>query len=254
MPRVNEIYCYSKSPFKPDIAGGNNFIVYSSNRTGSTLLGTLLNSHPGISHKGELFLKFTKCFYKKVHFPYAYIKGSQSADSDYFSFEIKTQHLNHIFFNKDKEIIQNLFRKNWKVIYLHRHNIFRQALSHLIAMQTDQWHNFSNSNFKPRKVYIDSVKLMETIKWFEKLRTIERKNLEKVEYLEIIYENDLLHKRNHQGTCEKVFNYIGIKSNQVSTSIKRISSDNLSDQIINYKELEKYFSITEYSQYLSKQT
>lgn len=248
--RSHEFFSYLKSPFNTSIKSNKNFVIFSSNRTGSTLLSSLLQSHPLINSNGEIFLKFRVVNFQKVFFPKLYIRGLNTSKKESFCFELKTQHIDPAFFKKDTNIIQNLNNNGWKIIYLKRLNIFRQATSHLIAVMKDDWHDFPNKPINREKVKIDCEKLLETIKWFEKLELEEKKILKNLEYMTVYYESALFNKSMHQITCDNISEYIGIESKTVSSKIKKISSDKLSDQISNYDEVEDFFKNTKYSKFL----
>ncbi|MGH7885939.1 MAG: hypothetical protein ACRENO_09625 [Thermodesulfobacteriota bacterium] len=248
--RLNEFLTYYKAFFKPPVNGKNNFIIFSSNRTGSTLLNMLLKSHSEIDCQGEIFLKFKESAFKKVLFPYLYIRGIKSENHNTFGFVLKTQHIDVVFSDKHKDLVSNLYHKGWKIIYLKRLNIFRQAVSHLIAMTNKQWHDFPEKPIKREKVYIDCKKLLPIINWFEKLAEIEEEILNNFKYKLVFYENSLLEENNHQKTCEDIFDFLGISAELVTTEIKKISTGSLEDQIINYEEVVNFFSKTKYSEFL----
>ncbi len=248
--RFDEFYSYLRSPFNPSIKNSNNFVIFSSNRTGSTLLSSLLKSHPLISSNGEIFLKFRIVNFQKVLFPKLYIKGLKTGKNKSFCFELKTQHIKSVFLKKNINMVQDLYNNGWKIIYLKRLNIFRQATSHLIAAMTSQWHNFPDKPLVKEKVHINCEKLLQTIKWLETLELEEKKILKDLEYKTIYYESDLLEESNHQITCNSIANYIGIESMEVNSEIKKISSNKLSDQILNYDEVENFFKNTKYSEFI----
>lgn len=249
--RSNELGIYFKALLNKRIEPKNNFIIFSSNRTGSTLLLMLLKSHPEIDCKGEIFHEFTKLKYKKVAFPHHFIDGNKPNSAKVFGFSLKTQHINIVLSKKYKNIISDLNKKGWKIIYLKRLNIFRQAVSHLIATINHQWHYFPRKPINKKKVNIDCNKLLETIIWFEKLACLEKKILTEINHIKIIYEKDLLEEKNHQKTCDNISQFLGITPNKVSTDIRKISSGKLCDQILNYEEVMTFFINTKYSEYIT---
>jgi len=78
----------------------------------------------------------------------------------------------------------------------------------------------------------------------------EEEVMDGIPHLNLVYESDLLDRKQHQITCNNVFNYLGLPSAPVETEMKRTSSDKLSDYIGNYEEVAKIIRKTNYVRYL----
>ncbi|GAF97348.1 unnamed protein product, partial [marine sediment metagenome] len=135
----------------------------------------------------------------------------------------------------------------WKIISLRRHNILRQAISDIVAKDRGAHHHrLSDGPLELDKMNIDCNKLINVIKWFEKLSAQESKILENLPHLSIIYEDDLLKTEHHQKTLDRIFDYLGIPSVPVKTQFVKITPNRLSDFVLNHKEIMQTIGEAEY--------
>ena len=59
-----------------------------------------------------------------------------------------------------------------------------------------------------------------------------------------------MNTQNHQKTADIAFNYLSLKNSPVQTNLKKTSSDNLVDSILDYSEIVDFIQHTQYSYYL----
>jgi len=233
----------------------NKFVIYTRGRTGSTVLTDLLNCHPDIFCDVEIF----NFMYSKgvVAFPLSYIKSCSKRAALYkrstYGLKVKIAQLRyeHKYSNYEK-ILSDLSSDGWKFIYLKRENFLRHKLSNILSAESKIFHLLNSDTVKPPKIRIDCNSLLEGIKFSEEVEKTEKENLRNIPHLTLIYENDIIDNSKHQGTADKVFSYLGLKSCRVSTNYKRIISDNLEETIQNYDEVYSFFKDTKYSKYLNE--
>jgi hypothetical protein len=53
-----------------------------------------------------------------------------------------------------------------------------------------------------------------------------------------------LNTKNHQKTADKAFNYLRLETFPMQTNLKKISSDNLDDDILDYSEIVDFIRQT----------
>ncbi|MBL1211376.1 hypothetical protein [Geminocystis sp. GBBB08] len=239
---------YSKIP-------KNKFILFANYRTGSTLLTDLLNCHPDIFVDGEIFNKFIKLDFKKVIFPYLYVKSqSIKVNKKVYGFDLKMHQLTNIliqkFNHKPEDYLLRLYHNNWKIIYLYRENLFNLVISSLKAIKREQWHDLGDNSFICTSVYIDCQELIKSLNYHQKNQIIEKEIMKKIPHLKIIYENNLLHSKEHQNTANIIFDYLGLQSVSVTTKMKKVSLNSVWDDVENAQEVIDFIKQTEYSIYL----
>ncbi len=227
------------------------FVIFAQGRTGSTLLVDLLNNHPDIKCEGELLN--VRWSGKRI-FPTFYVKNkAKTSKEKFYGFKVKLYQLydngNKLHQNVDpKEFLINLYKSGWKIIYLERNNIFRQALSNFIAESKGKYHHRNKNELATPKIKINPGKLLKSIRAREKYLCDEKEILKTIPHLKISYETDLL--KNYEKAVDKVFEFLGASPCIVKTSLLRTSKDELQDYILNYKEIKDYLSKTKYLKFL----
>ncbi|MEZ4884841.1 MAG: hypothetical protein R3E32_08965 [Chitinophagales bacterium] len=233
-------------PFMEKQLPDKKFVLFSSGRAGSTLLVKLLDSHSQIQCEGEILRR-------KMLYPAAYInRCSQISKNPVFGFKLLSYQLKNVQTSiKEKEIfLQDLVDNKFQIIYLERKNILRQALSVMYAYHRDQWHVKKGQNINATKMTIDPVVLKNWMDGIEELKVYEKKMLELLPHLHIIYEQDLNTPEQQAATTEIVTSFLDIPHEEVNTNLKRVTPKNLSSFVENTDEIIDYLDASRYRQYL----
>jgi len=252
-PIIDEFLTYLRALFF--LRKKTKFVIFSQGRTGSTLLVDLLNNHPDIQCDDEILN--VQLSGKRI-FPILFVKAKANLNKKkVYGFKVKIYQLNNLNLmkshpdqNKDpKKFLINLYKSGWKIIYLTRKNILRQVISSHIAEKRGSYHHrTTEGKLALPKMYIDPKEILIQIKNREGYKDFEEEILKHIPHLKIIYEEDLL--VNKQKTLNKIFVYLGLDSYPVKSNLVRTSKKNLKDYIINYKELVKSISKTQYRYFL----
>jgi len=236
--------------FKKSNKANTKFIIFGSGRTGSTLLVNLLNSSSEIQCDGEI-LHFN------VYFPNLLIKAlHRRSRKNFYGFKVKPEHFtkSQIIPNPSKFLF-DLYKDGWKIIYLRRRNIFRHALSSMVAeARGGKWFiRAKNTQTKIKKVYINCDKLISNME--NRFRNIARESeiLNNTPHVSVVYDDDLLNTENHQKTLDKLFKHLNIPSVPVKTYLQRTTSDKISDFIENSEEILHALSKTKFAQFIDDQ-
>ncbi len=120
----------------------------------------------------------------------------------------------------------------------------------MIAHKRGQWHTTSSQSLQEQLFYIDSDELIRNVSKQDERRKGEEKILSQFPHLKIIYEEDLLSSRSHQETSDRIFCYLDVTSAPVSTKLVRTGSDQLSNYISNYDEIDRKIRQTQYAHLL----
>lgn len=236
-----------------------NFIIFGHGRSGSNLLRSLLNSHPEIDCIDEPFnpivLKNKKKWIRLliVNFPVLYVRLLSTKYPDkYFGFKLFSWHLKNA-----NAIPEKLEKLGWKVIYISRKNILKQAFSKLIGKQNKLYVR-TNELISIDEVFDIPVKdVVNQIKRIQKLLIQESEALEYVNHLHIIYEDDLKNMDQWDTTSTKVFHKLGLEP--VKTVSKTFVTDSRTDKerIANFDEIIDHLNkngfseqVKEYYEYL----
>ena len=244
-----EIRAYLRILWQKDLPN-NKFVIFGQGRTGSNLVRTLLGSHPQITCRGEVFLRY----YLKVFMPKYLLRGQLaklSADKVY-GFQLQPSHLQ--FHRIDgKAFLSYLHEQGWKIIYLTRKNWLHQKISAIIAIRKNKWHYRSgdvNATQSP-KIHLDGNEIMRELDKKSLDYSQDQEMLESIPYLEIIYEENLLTSAQHQLTANKIFTYLNLPSAPVKTSLQK-TPYKISEVIENYEEIAALLKQTQYAQFLEE--
>lgn len=252
--RRNELRAYLRCLHKFSNLPETKFIVFAHYRTGGVLLADLLKSHSKIYCDIDIFLPFYHSEFKKILFPLLYINGRCLRPiTNVYGCNLKLYQINKLvtkFHGNCENLMFKLYKSGWKIIYLRRNNILNQSVSNLVAHDRNQWHETKGKPLVRSKVYISCEHLIREIKRNEQILAEEKKVLENLPHITLTYEDDLLKADKHQETLDRVFDYLGTDSVPVKTKYLRVSSDQMSDYILNYDQVVDCITKTKYVQFL----
>jgi LPS sulfotransferase NodH len=213
-------------------------LIFAQGRTGSTLLESMLTGSGHFVGKGEVLGKG----WSRVRFPLAYIRGLAKRHAPRnFVAHLKIYHL-----TEDREnagasrvdpglFLRELVANGWRIIYLRRADPVRQFISTEVANARGHYHKFDDRP-ETTLVTIDRERLIETVQWRDKIHEEERRALEGIEHLEIVYERDLLDPERHQATLDRTLDYLGLERSPAKTRLRKLNARPLREVIANYDE------------------
>lgn len=207
----------------------------------------LLNSHPQVQCDEEI-LRFKKIF------PKAFLKHKASLSNKMvYGFKVKIYQLTDCqMIQNPKQFISCLHKNGWKIIYLKRKNILRQAISNLIVVERKaSFRLVGDGGYNINRITVDCNKIIEKMEEREGYLAREHQVLNGIPHINIVYEEDLKDSGNHQSTSDKVFNYLGIPSYPVRTQFAKIVPHQLKDVIKNYNQMVGIVGRTKYAKYLT---
>lgn len=222
------------------------FFIFGQGRTGSTLLCSLLNSHPKIQADYEIL-------FNPVWFPEFYLKSkSQLSKEEVYGFKVKIYQLTgKQKIDNPSQFIHKLIDDNWKLIYLKRNNLLRHVISFQAAKQRNIWHTSKeDTKMYSDKIYINCNSLINGMQMREKYLIQEQNIVEKFDHITISYEDDLLSPKVHQKTVDRICDFFEIERQMVNTELSKTVPSDLSQLIENYDELVSTLRGTKYSHFL----
>ena len=219
----------------------DKFIIITRSRTGSNLLMSLLDSHPNVIAKGELFesLKGRTC--KDV---WNEIYDKKPKHIQYFGFKIFYY---HPIDSDDKEVWNYIKNdESIKLIHLTRKNMLRTVVSRQIAEKTNRWSNVDNKKIQitEKMVEIDINYCLNEFKLTKDYENKIRSEFKREFYMELTYE-DLV--KDKQEMMTRIFNFLGIENTVAKSRTIKQNSEKLEDLILNYSELKEALEESEWS-------
>jgi len=244
-----ELWYNVRSLWKGKQQPKNKFVIFSTGRSGSTLLLSLLNSNEKVFCDGEL-LKHQYFFPKRVIDLQSNLYGNKI-----YGFKLLTHHIKDIQPDLKRDgnaFLKELVADGYKILYLERENRLNQTLSMMYAILRNDWHKQEGKKQnKKQKLHIDIKALDWWINGFEGLNEYEHKILEGVDHLHIVYENDLADNAKHDVTMQKVCNFLDIPLIAANTDLRKITPKHFSSYVENVDELITYLKGTKFAHYVS---
>ncbi len=223
------------------------FVVLAQSRSGTHLILDLLNSHPDIQCDKDVFKYHLP---KLLSYQRYFHNRSRNSGALCYGFVMHPTRIPKLNDIESDTFLYRLHNAGWKLIYLKRRNILRQAVSWEIAKSSQVWH-VSKSERTQAKHHINCQDLIRRIRLREIDLEREKLYLQGVPFIELVYERDLLHRDQHQTTLNRLFAHLGLPPHPVDNNLSRTGSDLLQDLIENYSEVEQVVIAAGYGHCLS---
>jgi len=231
------------------------FVIFSQGRTGSTLLYKLLENQKDIQCEGEVLNRYKNAFNWKVLFPFIYLDGrSKMNNAKFYGFKIKIYQITGHLDMDPHYFLQNLINRGYKIIYLKRSNILKQAVSTLVANETGVYHETKQVVGNLNRLETNKETLEHYMFTRAKFLREEDEALKGIPALHLEYEEDLEQSATWEKTIIKCSKYLGIPTHDVKTDridIFKNAKKPLSEFVVNYKELKDQFADSEYDKFFT---
>ena len=235
-------------------------------RCGSTLLGDMLDGHPNIEWRGELFhplikkpeeLDWIKSPFDLLTHPLA------KTNSRLFGFETKFQHLGRKGLDLELgEFLQRLAEFGFgKFILLKRNNYLRQAISVARGKLAGQWHYSSeqpNPQFAPLKLDVNSIilsgrnrEILECFEFMNQTYEAAQTALEaRLPTLQLEYENDL--EEDPDSGFQKTIQFLDLPYANSQVTVRKLGGQPIEHMLTNFSEVQDRLAGTQFEWMLDK--
>lgn len=228
-----------------------NFVVLSSQRSGSTLLCELLGSHPDVVMAKELF-KISGSGRNLDENRYSAEKGTaKDFLSNFFCSDATTVRSKGFKLMLDQLRVQSgleefIADEKISVIYLERANLLKQHVSRLAAQSSLRYHSEESGKTEPFAFATGS--LLEQLDQLQRDRGELRRLAFRFNALTIAYE-DLV--ADQTATLTKAQRFLRLEPYaQLASPLIKILAPDLNRSVANYPQVHSLLEKTEFSQYL----
>lgn len=241
-------------------------IMFHIGRSGSTLLGDLLQQHKNIYWIGEIFDHITDQTIKKgkEQKPETFYETLQELmekvpKNKICGIEIKFYNLQNYQIS-----IQDFLKQSQKMgfqhyIVLERKNYLKKIISSLVARKTLEWHLPPKIKATPSKIRIKTERikidnsaqsLKDHLIKYKKSFQQAKQALKEQNNLSLTYENDLL--QNPQIAVEKVIKFLELESFTPKIRYSKTTPFPVKLILLNFEEIQKYLAETEFEWMLNE--
>ena len=229
------------------------FVIYGQGRSGSSVLLDLIGSHPDVYCESEIFNEKVAARLLKP-WDYLHARADLSPKPAYGCKMKIYQMTDDQGIEDPHQFMLDLHAGGWKVIHLVRQDLFRKALSLVVAETRGQFLDRKSGGTGVDSIAIDPVRLEAAMRERKNADEAELAALEGIPHVRVTYEEDLLDSANHQAVSDRVLEYLGIETAPVETRYVRTSRGHVSDYVSNYEDVHAYLSSTEFAPYLPPAT
>jgi LPS sulfotransferase NodH len=244
---IRELRTYQRRCLSRAQAPTTKFLIFGLSRSGSTLLVTLLNSHPQIHCEDEIL-------HHRLLFPLTFVTSRAALfDDQAYGFKLLAYQLRNVQRIRDQQaFLKELAARDFKLIYLGRRNLLRWALSNLYARHRAQFHHWRSVDGEPvtKRMRVDLAELGGWLSGGEQMEAYISGLLADLTYLRLVYEDHLEDRTQHQPTVDRVCHYLGLAPARVRTDLAKITPTDLPALVENYQEMVDFVSDAGYGRYL----
>jgi LPS sulfotransferase NodH len=234
------------------------FVVAGTQRTGTTLIRTSLNSHPDVSCRGEVF-KLGRSPYALPDGYWAYTRASlrrrarallaprRSVDdflADMYThpgfaalgFKLMLSH-----YRARPYIWDSLLRHRPRIVLVHRRNHLRTLVSRRAAAATGVYHvsrtlpaKTAVASWKMKAVTLDPRTILAELDAIAAEIGDWKALAGRLDLLEVAYED---YVRDRKSENARLMRFLGVKVQDLSSDLERISPENIADAVANLAEI-----------------
>jgi len=249
-----------------------HILIMHNGRSGSTLLGDMMDQHPDIFWDGETFEKLIHRTAEAENIGVDTLYGRYSledgieeirsrmktrAGNRIFGTEIQDYHLEMMgtdlgaFLDKIRPLGFDTF------IYLNR-NYIRKIVSGLVAVKRNSFHVGAATSTKKPKLHIDPnrsyighrfTSIMDALNLYKKFHTDMERALQGEEILNLTYEEDI--QNNPLVAAQKICDFANLPRHTPKIKFGKTTNFPLSDIIENYDEIRNLVSNSPFAAHMS---
>jgi LPS sulfotransferase NodH len=223
------------------------FFIAGIQRTGTTYIRTMLNSHHDIRCIGESFHPSKQgCEYyyrfreQSFRNRIMHIVLRKKIIYEYFEYIYNQKNYHAVGFkimlnqsNKFPEVKKYLKEKSIKGIIVIRKNILKTYISRITARKRKLFH--SHDKVATEKIFLEPSLVLSRLNHLERSNQAVLKTFQSLNHLLITYEDFVINKNNLHA---QMLDYIGVDSTiPLSSPLKKLNPDSLQEIVMNYDQL-----------------
>ncbi len=217
------------------------FVIFGLGRTGSSLLVDLLNSHPDIYCDGEVLALYRwgpisqrviLPLWRYYPLPLLEYWALRSRRKAAFGLKLLVVHL-----HRPQQVMASLHGASWRIIHIHRRDLFALTISYEVALRTQRWKQNSPPMGEFVSLQLDPKAFMARLEERVAKTSYLADVLASVPHLEIVYENCLAERAMWPATSERLLTYLGLPMRPLNAGILKTWERPYSEMISNYDEL-----------------
>ena len=228
------------------------FAIFAQGQTGSRLLCELLGSHSQIDCGFEILNKPVRDAYRFVR------NSAKVSRAPAYGFKVKIYQLKGAQAISDPgAFLRRMHEDDWRILYLMRRNLFRQAYSGIAKRARGKSHTRRTPDGSPPLppvVHVDVDKIITRMRRRQRYLASEEEALKGLPHKRLVYEDDLLQPDDQQRATIEVAEWLGLEPEPLATDMIPNTPRNLRQVIENFEEVQASLRGTEFEDYFREAT
>ncbi|GGY46358.1 sulfotransferase [Parvularcula lutaonensis] len=207
----------------------HRFLIFGQGRTGSTLLETLLDSHPEITCQGEILA------WRRI-FPEGFLdRSSRGHGTKAYGCHVKPHHHARLVqgINDLKGFAHRMHERGWLIVHLWRENTLEHVLSGHFARAAKSYRFTGDLKPPPLELTLDPERIIEKISIRQGFLEEERAALAGLPVHEIQYERDLKDPAGRKVSMAALQARLGVAPRNLQTPLKKSVQRSFSELVTN---------------------
>jgi LPS sulfotransferase NodH len=218
-------------------------VIATTERSGSTLLASMLQSHPQLRGEFEPLAQRSRDqrgwrgrldYLAPLPRLAALTATAQAAGAAGYFCKIFPFHT-----WRYAPLLRRLAQDGWHVLELRRESVFRQAISLMAARRFGSYHAAGGQpiNVEPKR--FPTARFLQILAGCEDQRLQLEAACVPLKRMTLVYERDLAERSRQQQTFDQVTDYLGVTRHAAQTAHERPFLRPYSEIILNYRDLEQ---------------
>jgi LPS sulfotransferase NodH len=243
-PVLEAKFALARAPQTPP---ARRFVLFGRGRSGSTLLLSLLSSHPQVRCAGEELRYRTLA--PAAHIRRVLAKGrAEVSGCKLLSYQMRSVH----GMAPDTGFLRDLAADGVDILYLKRENLLSHGLSNLYARARRAYHSTDARAGQGRKIHLDPAELIAWMEGSEALNAYEDAVLKGVDALPLTYERDLMTPEAQAATHARLLARFGLAHAPARTDLRKVTPRALPDLVDNSAEVLKALRGTRFARFIEE--
>jgi hypothetical protein len=222
------------------------FVIITVGRTGSELLVSLLDSHPGIVCDSEILAE-------SPPFPASYVRAKTALarfhGAEVYGWKLLTgqfRNIGTVGFGDSRKFVHRLYRDGFQIIHVERRDHLQQAMSWYRAQQNGYHQNQGAAvSFAPDT--IDPTTLLWATFANDEASEFLKGILAPLPHLHLVYEDDLQDETRHQATADRICRFLDVAPAPVRSDLLKVTPQETRDMVTNWDEISALFRQSRYA-------
>jgi hypothetical protein len=220
------------------------FVIFGRGRSGSTLLVSLLDSHPEITCLGELLNRPRLAPLTYVERELLRRPGSRRG------FKLLSYQVRDIAGGRRTQRLREwIAQPDMTIIHIQRNDLLRHAVSNIYARERRAFHSTAKGAQRQKTIVVDFNHLMRWIVHSEELSRWETEFLGDLHRENVTYETDLTTQEQQRRTVDRLCGVLGLMRHEMKSDLSPVTPRSYDSFIANWDEIAERLADTPYARF-----